>query len=81
MKLYRNQHLFILYHNQHRSQAGEFVEVSNGSGTDPCAWVGRVAKLLQLQGVGGRAFLVRRAAGLSRLKSIGELPADNCCVI
>jgi hypothetical protein len=25
-------------------QVGEFVEVSNGSKTDPCAWIGRVTE-------------------------------------
>jgi hypothetical protein len=29
-----------------RAQVGEFVEVSNGSKTDPCAWLGRVSKII-----------------------------------
>jgi hypothetical protein len=33
-------------------QVGEFVEVSNGSKTDPCGWLGRVSSI-------GKTFTVR----------------------
>lgn len=46
-------------------QVGEFVEVSNNSDTDPCAWVGVVDKL-------GKSIKVRRMLD-SGLYIIGRL--------
>lgn len=41
----------------HHPQVGEFVEVSNGSDTDPCAWLGCVEKVLEA------GYLVRGSRG------------------